>query len=351
MINISQKCNAFQSSFSKWSHDENESINPLFNKAPKGYSFHTSNNGWEWWIADTKYIYPINKLIIHKRTNFENNIQDKDIFIYTSKDLKYWEFVGHPLNNDIQDKFIIYLHNKKARFIKICVKDKYLYFNNIEILIDDLIIPFREIFLYKSKKIDQIIINTLINGTYEKNEIDIVLSNINKDDIVLELGASIGAMSTIVKNKFKEILYYACEANPELIPLIEKNHKLNNISCNIINGAVGKGDFIDFYIHKQCWSSSIVPFKDPLRIEKIKVYNLKELINIIKPTFLIIDIEGAEYEIFDEEIDLSNIRKICIEFHSSGNAENLFKLIQNKGFSSLYAFPNRNQFVMYFYKK
>lgn len=64
MINIAPKCNAFQSSYSKWSHDENESLNPLSNYTPKGYAFHTSNKGWE---VDTKYLYPINKLVIDKR--------------------------------------------------------------------------------------------------------------------------------------------------------------------------------------------------------------------------------------------------------------------------------------------
>lgn len=284
-----------------------------------------------------------------KEKNYEDNIIDKEVFIYISVNLENWLFIGHPQTNE-NGKLVISLDNKIVRFIKICIKDKILYFNSIEILVDDSIMRFRDTFLYKSKKMHKKIIDAITSQTYEKNEIDIVLSNANNNDIILELGASIGAMSTVVKSNFKEILYYACKANPELIPLIKKNHQLNNISCHILHGAVGNGDFTEFYIHNECWASSIIPFPDPLRVDRIKVYNLKELIKIINPTFLIIDIEGAEYDIIDENTDFSPIKKICIEFHECGNAEKLFKIILNKGFTSMRPFPNKNKFVMYFYK-
>jgi len=70
-----------------------------------------------------------------------------------------------------------------------------------------------------------------------------------------------------------------------------------------------------FYVEKDFWKSSLIrPGADAKEI-KVSKCVLNEEIKRISPTFLIVDIEGGEYELF-QYIDLHTIKKIAIELHT-----------------------------------
>jgi len=68
------------------------------------------------------------------------------------------------------------------------------------------------------------------NSRYERGECAALREMLRKGDRVLELGAGVGLISTVAA-MFEGIgSVTTVEANPELIPLIEETHRLNDVS-------------------------------------------------------------------------------------------------------------------------
>jgi FkbM family methyltransferase len=161
----------------------------------------------------------------------------------------------------------------------------------------------------------------LRNGAYEPREYRAVTALARPEDIVLELGAGIGYMSTTcaTKNKCAEI--HAFEANPELIPYIEEVYRQNGVTtAKITNAVLGPTNgTAKFYIRTEFSSSSLS--EDPgakalpvIDVQDVPMLSIAETFRRIKPTFFICDIEGAEATLIPEA-DLSSVRCAVVELH------------------------------------
>lgn len=132
---------------------------------------------------------------------------------------------------------------------------------------------------------------------------------VEKDDIVLDLGASVGSFTySILENNPKKC--YVVEAMSNHIDLLKEN--LNTSAVQIIHGAITDKKNIDI-----TWSGIT---------EKVPTFTFEELLkkhNISKIDFLKCDCEGGEYEVFQEKniSFLKTISKIVVEFHLRDNAE------------------------------
>lgn len=110
------------------------------------------------------------------------------------------------------------------------------------------------------------------------------------------------------------------EANPALIPLIRRNLKLNKCldKATVHNEILVHQPvvpFVDFYVHKDFYSSSFVAFPD--YIEKVQV-STKDINFVIKEndiTFVVLDIEGGEYELFTDWKIPNSVKKVMLELH------------------------------------
>ena len=155
------------------------------------------------------------------------------------------------------------------------------------------------------------------NG-YEAKEAEAALRIVKKDDVVLELGAGIGYMSTLVATKRAIKSVHSFEANPHLIPYIQKVHAANNVrNAHVTNAILGtrKGT-VDFFVRDPMLGSSMDVLEgevDPPSI-KVDVLNAKTVFKEIKPTVLICDIEGAEADLIPK-LDLTGIRAAILETH------------------------------------
>lgn len=164
--------------------------------------------------------------------------------------------------------------------------------------------------------------HTFFNDTY-------FLQNfkIKDDDVVYDLGANIGAFSIACSNyNVKKI--YAFEPHPEIYGCLNYNLNRYGKNCTTFNNAISD-DFktVKFGTSESTVASSI---KDDGAFE-VESINLEKFVcknNLDLPTYLKLDIEGAEYDFFENTSDefIKNVHSIFFEFHNN-NGSNLSKII------------------------
>lgn len=165
-------------------------------------------------------------------------------------------------------------------------------------------------------------IEVIRNRRYEIEEAKQISRIIQPNEVVLEIGAGIGFMASLIANNpsTKKVVSY--EANGALIPIIKDTVHANtndNFSkwelrhAVLSNGVSGRSE-MDFYIHKDFWASSLSPIAEPIRVEKVRVDSFSEVIATLKPTLIVCDIEGGELELF-KNADLTGVKKIYLEVH------------------------------------
>ncbi len=158
----------------------------------------------------------------------------------------------------------------------------------------------------------------LRTNAYEAKETEAALRVVKQDDVVLELGAGIGYMSTLVASKRAIKSVHSFEANPHLIPYIRQVHAANGLTnAHVSNAVLGKRKgTVNFYVRDNLLGSSMAVLEgevDPPST-KVEVLNANQVIRDIAPTVLICDIEGAEVDLIPE-MNLSGLRAAVLELH------------------------------------
>lgn len=158
---------------------------------------------------------------------------------------------------------------------------------------------------------------------------------IKDDDVVYDLGANIGAFSIACSNyNVKKI--YAFEPHPEVFECLSYNLNRYGKNATIFNNAIDS----TFKKVKFGTTESTVGSKisdtgafevDAVNLEKFVTNNNLEL-----PTFLKIDIEGAEYTFFESTSNdfFRNVHGIFFEFHynDGANVSKIINRFENLGY-------------------
>ena len=159
-----------------------------------------------------------------------------------------------------------------------------------------------------------IIIEYIYSGQYEKSELKGLRRNLEADDIVMEIGAGIGFISLQCARRIGADRVFAFEANPALEQHIRRNYDLNGLHPTLEIGLLGEqAGECDFYVERDFWVSSLHPSSTARRVS-IAVRPLNEAVRRVAPTFLVMDVEGGEYDLI-RLIDFQGIRKLNIELH------------------------------------
>jgi FkbM family methyltransferase len=159
---------------------------------------------------------------------------------------------------------------------------------------------------------------SIYRDSHEAEEREVVARNLDETDTVLECGAGLGMVTILCCWKVGSERVHSFEANPSLEPLLRKNFELNNVAPNLqiklVGLETGEGEF--FVDQKFVVSSRFEQHGTTTRTSQtIPAVSLQSLIDSIQPSFLIMDIEGAEVDLADERLDLSSLKKLCIEMH------------------------------------
>lgn len=160
-----------------------------------------------------------------------------------------------------------------------------------------------------------------------------------KDQIVLDLGANIGGfMYRAARDGAKHVISY--EPEPNNFKMLKLNRDIianlfPSVKLEIVDEAVfNKMGEMELSIrpgsNASC-SCSITRSKMKAGSSvKVKVESFKNVLDKYKPTFIKIDVEGAEYEILEDGIP-EHVRHLAFEFHvNQVRMQALLKLLQEK---------------------
>ena len=172
--------------------------------------------------------------------------------------------------------------------------------------------------LYLGEQVTSSYARSLYRDSHETEERAIVERNLDEHDVVLECGAGLGMITIICCRKVGSHRVHAFEANPAMEPLLRKNFALNNVTPNLHIKLVGLDDGAgEFFVDQKFVVSSRFgnPGDDNRTVQTVPAIALQTLIDSIRPSFLIMDIEGAEVDLADDRLDLGPLQKLCIEMH------------------------------------
>lgn len=196
-------------------------------------------------------------------------------------------------------------------------------------------------FPYDPRVIDRKRRSLLHKDAYELKESEAVLSQIKPDDRVIELGAGMGYMSTLMAKALKVSEIHAFEANPAMIPYIRSVHEANGVTGVTLHNAL-LGDTageVTFYVRGDFVASSMEDnlgdrHGGVIARETVPVRPVAEVFAEIKPTALVCDIEGAELHLLPL-MDLSGLRLVVLELHpqvfGQAGTEAVFRLMSDAG--------------------
>ena len=159
---------------------------------------------------------------------------------------------------------------------------------------------------------------SIYRDTHEAEERAIVERNLDPQDIVLECGAGLGVVTTLCCQQIGSERVFSFEANRKLEPTLRKTFALNHVSpqlaMSMVSLAGGEQQFFaaDRFVVSSRYDNSQQYAGQQQTLESVSI---QSLIDELKPTFLIMDIEGAEVDLADENLDLGSLEKLCIEMH------------------------------------
>lgn len=181
-------------------------------------------------------------------------------------------------------------------------------------------------------------------GMYESAEHRFIKAFLQPNLPVIELGSSIGAISSVIAGRLEQGQRLTCvEANPSLIPQLRKNLDRNasHLSAEIIHAAVCyEGKTVRFRISANNLTSSI-PGDPGAETTTVPAITLKTLLaqGDWGPYQLVADIEGAELAfLLNDAESLRSCQGMVLELHhtqsngSSYTPTDLQHLIEALGF-------------------
>ncbi len=158
----------------------------------------------------------------------------------------------------------------------------------------------------------------ILDNLFEAEEAAQIPYIVEPGDTVLDIGAGIGFISTILarQNGVKKVI--SVEANPDLLPFMEALHNLNNIHnierLNVILTNENTPE-MTFFKRQDFWMGSLMEGPNPFE-SKVDVItqNFNSFLKTNEVDLIVCDIEGAETMIF-ADADLSGVDRIYLELH------------------------------------
>lgn len=152
----------------------------------------------------------------------------------------------------------------------------------------------------------------------------------NSEDIVYDLGANFGVYSMwALYNNVKQV--YAFEPTSFNLECLKKTFKWDS-NITVFSQAISdKKSIKTFYIKEHSLGNSLhYTNGTPIDIECVNLEEFVKENNLLPPTIIKCDIEGAEYDFVSSTSDkfFDTVREVIIEYHLNENSNKLWGLIE-----------------------
>jgi len=158
----------------------------------------------------------------------------------------------------------------------------------------------------------------ILAGRFETEEASQLATIVEPGDRVLEIGAGIGFISTLLARQPRVSRVVAVEANPRLLPYMARLHEVNRVrKTRRINAVLTNGPerYVTFYLRRDFWMGSLSPSPNPyVATVEVPTMRLDALLRAEAIDLLVCDAEGAEAWLF-EGADLSGVDRVWVETH------------------------------------
>lgn len=190
------------------------------------------------------------------------------------------------------------------------------------------------------KIITEAIQDAMVTGRFEAEEARELPRIVQDGDVVLEIGAGIGFISTLLDRDPRVERVIAVEANPRLMPYMARLHARNAVSKVHRRNAVlsnGAAETATFYLRRDFWMGSLSA--EPNAYEatvEVPTESLDRVIRTNDVSLIVCDIEGAEAFLFDGA-DLTGVDRVYLELHDHvtglKGVQALFQAMDGHGFA------------------
>ena len=193
---------------------------------------------------------------------------------------------------------------------------------------------------YDPEIITPAIEKAIATGRFEQEEAQELPNIVDFGDNVLEIGAGIGFISTLLARMQKVRKVIAYEANPQLMGFMADLHDLNGVNRIDRRNAVLTNDSDTsktFYLRDDFWMGSLAEGPNPYS-QKVEVPTdpLNDVLRDEEISLIVCDIEGAESFLFDD-VDLANVTRVYLELHDHvtglKGVRSLFEAMNARGFA------------------
>jgi FkbM family methyltransferase len=155
----------------------------------------------------------------------------------------------------------------------------------------------------------------LSKGGYQREELRLMGAVLSPADVVLEVGAGLGLVSSYCAKRIGSDRVFAYEADPELESCIRETYELNGVHPTLEMCAVtARAGRVTLYRDKHFVSSSVARRRVGARPVEVPGRALNYVVEQVRPTLVIIDAEGAGRDLF-EDAKLPTVNKIVLELH------------------------------------
>ncbi len=164
-----------------------------------------------------------------------------------------------------------------------------------------------------------------------------------KDMPLVEFGASIGIVSCITNKQLTHPeSHVVVEANPHLLPILEKNRTDNNCGFKILNKAVAYGaPEVHFNLNDRCNEGSVSQTATDITVPTITLQNILDTEGFTKIN-MVCDIEGAEVDLVENEghVLRDHVEWIIMELHGAERSRKTCEGLEKQGFELVETFEN-----------
>jgi FkbM family methyltransferase len=176
-------------------------------------------------------------------------------------------------------------------------------------------------------------------GRFEAEESRQIPRIVRPGDRVLEIGAGIGFISTLLARERRVARVVAVEANPHLMAYMTRLHELNRVrKVRRLNAVLtnGPGPSATFYLRRDFWMGSLSAGPNPyVGTVEVPTTSLDGLLRDEGIDLVVCDVEGAETVLF-QDADLSGVDRIFLEMHDHvtglSGVRGLFATLAGHGF-------------------